>query len=165
MPEDRKREGLVESFSTAANISLANLGAISRFGGWIDRAGERALAVRLIGRLNLQPPSPDWPVRILSGGNQQKAVLAKWLARDVKVLLVDEPTRGVDVGAKDEIYHLMDELAQAGMAILMISSYLPEILQMSDRILVMREGRVVLELPRREATEERLMEAATGGLT
>jgi ribose transport system ATP-binding protein len=165
VPEDRKREGLVESFSTAANISLANLGAISRFGGWIDRAGERALAVRLIGRLNLQPPGPDWPVRILSGGNQQKAVLAKWLARDVKVLLVDEPTRGVDVGAKDEIYHLMDELAQAGMAILMISSYLPEILRMSDRILVMREGRVVLELPRREATEERLMEAATGGLT
>jgi len=121
--------------------------------------------MRLIARLSLQPPSPDWPVRTLSGGNQQKAVLARWLARDVKALLVDEPTRGVDVGAKDEIYKLMDELARAGMAILMISSYLPEILQMSDRILVMREGRIVLELPRSEATEERLMEAATGGLT
>ena len=164
VPEDRKREGLVELFSTAANISLANLGAISRFGGWIDRPRERALAMRLIARLSLQPPSPDWPVRTLSGGNQQKAVLARWLARDVKALLVDEPTRGVDVGAKDEIYQLMDELARAGMAILMISSYLPEILQMSDRILVMQEGRIVLELPRSEATEERLMEAATGGL-
>jgi len=165
VPEDRKREGLVELFSTAANISLANLGAISRLSGWIDRVRERALAMRLITRLKLQPPSPDWSVRTLSGGNQQKVVLAKWLARDVKALLVDEPTRGVDVGAKDEIYHLMDELARAGMAILMISSYLPEILQMSDRILVMREGRIVLELPRGEATEERLMEAATGGLT
>ncbi len=164
VPEDRKREGLVEAFSTAANISLANFGFISRLLGWIDQTRERLLATRLIDRLAVQPPSPTWRVRNLSGGNQQKVVLARWLARNVKVLLVDEPTRGVDVGAKDEIYRLMDELARSGMAIMMISSYLPEILQMSDRILVMREGRIVLELSRQQASEERLMEAATGGV-
>src|SRR5581483_948482 len=146
------------------NISLANFGFISRLLGWIEQTRERLLATRLIDRLAVQPSSPTWRVRNLSGGNQQKVVLARWLARNVKVLLVDEPTRGVDVGAKDEIYRLMDELARSGMAIMMISSYLPEILQMSDRILVMREGRIVLELSRQQASEERLMEAATGGV-
>jgi len=165
VPEDRKREGLVEAFSTSANISLASFAAITRGRIWIDPPRERSLARRLIARLNLQPPIPGWRARELSGGNQQKVVLAKWLARDCRVLLIDEPTRGVDVGAKDEIYRLIDELAASGVAILMISSYLPEILRMSDRILVMREGRVVAEFARAEASEERLMEAATGGST
>ncbi len=163
VPEDRKRDGLVETFSTSANISLANFPAISRGGPWIDPTRERSLALGVIERLHVHPPSPDWRVRELSGGNQQKIVLGKWLTRNPRVLLIDEPTRGVDVGARDELYQVMDQLAQSGMAILMISSYLPEILRMSDRILVMREGRVVAELDRAEATEERLMEAATGG--
>lgn len=164
VPEDRKRDGLVETFSTSANVSLANYPAISRAGVWIDPIRERQLAMHIIERLRVHPPVPDWRVRELSGGNQQKVVLGKWLSRNPRVLLIDEPTRGVDVGARDELYQVMDELARSGMAILMISSYLPEILRMSDRILVMREGRLVAELPRAAANEERLMEAATGGI-
>jgi ribose transport system ATP-binding protein len=163
VPEDRKREGLVELLSTGQNISLGNFASITRGWIWIDPRREWRLATRMIDLLHVQPAQPGWRVRNLSGGNQQKVVLGRWLSRTPRVLLIDEPTRGVDVGARDEIYRVIDELARSGIGIVVISSYLPEVLRLSDRILVMREGRVVLELPRQDASEERLMEAATGG--
>jgi ribose transport system ATP-binding protein len=163
VPEDRQRDGLVDVISVGANLSLSSYDAITRLSVWIDPLRERGLAGRMIERLRIQPPRPRRLARQLSGGNQQKVVVGKWLARSPSVLLVDEPTQGVDVGAKEEIYKLLDELARLGVAVLMVSSYLPEILRMSDRVLIMRSGRVVLELPRREATEERLLTAATGG--
>jgi ABC-type sugar transport system ATPase subunit/ribose/xylose/arabinose/galactoside ABC-type transport system permease subunit len=163
VPEDRQRDGLVEVMSVGANLTLPSYDAITRLSAWIDPLRERGLAVRTIARLRIQPPRPRRLARHLSGGNQQKVVVGKWLARSPSVLLIDEPTQGVDVGAKEEIYRLLDELARSGVAILMVSSYLPEILRMSDRVLVMRSGRVVLELPRLDATEERLLTAATGG--
>ncbi len=163
IPEDRKLEGLVPRFSISRNLALPSLQAVSNFGVWLDRSRERTLAMEMIKNLKIEPPVPGWQVSRLSGGNQQKVVLGKWLARRPKLLLVDEPTHGVDVGAREEIYRVIDDLARRGAGVVVVSSYLPEVLRISDRILVMREGRVVLETPRGDASEELLLHAATQG--
>ncbi|MBI1916937.1 MAG: sugar ABC transporter ATP-binding protein [Planctomycetes bacterium] len=162
LPEDRRSQGLVLEASVKANVTLASLQRVSRL-GLINPPRERALARDLCQRLNVHTPSVDKTVGLLSGGNQQKVVLAKWLTRSPRLLIVDEPTRGVDVGAKTEIYGLMDRLAGQGTAILMISSDLEEVLGMSDRVLVMHEGRLAGELPREDLSEEAVMHLATGG--
>ncbi len=159
--EDRKAQGLVLGMVVRENTTLANLGAVSR-AGFIQGAKEATAADRFVRDLDIRTPSIEQTTRNLSGGNQQKVVLAKWLFTDAKVLIFDEPTRGIDVGAKTEIYELMNQLAERGAAILMISSELDEILGMSDRILVMHEGRLAGELSRAEATAERVMRLATG---
>lgn len=161
VPEDRKRQGLVLPLSCRVNFSLGILDRLGRC-GWLSRRAERTVAVRWFEQLAVKTPSLDAPVASLSGGNQQKIVLARWLARELKVLLVDEPTRGVDVGAKAAIHGLLDELAGRGLAILLISSELPELLHLSTRILIMRGGRLVGELSRAEATQERLLERMAG---
>jgi ribose transport system ATP-binding protein len=161
-PEDRKGLGLILSMAVRENISLAHLDALTT-AGFIDRRREERVAEQYVGSLSIRTPSPEQQVRNLSGGNQQKVVLAKWLFTQSKVLIFDEPTRGVDVGAKTEIYELMNTLAERGVAIIMVSSELPELLGMSDRILVMHEGRLAGELSRAEATQERVMHLATGG--
>jgi ribose transport system ATP-binding protein len=152
--EDRKSQGLVLGLPVRENITLANLPAVSTL-SFIRAARERAAARRLADDLRVRTPTIEQTVQNLSGGNQQKVVLAKWLFTDSKVLIFDEPTRGIDVGAKTEIYELMNELAARGTALIMISSELPEVLGMSDRIVVMHEGRVAGELARKEATPER----------
>ncbi|MHC1781769.1 MAG: sugar ABC transporter ATP-binding protein [Anaerolineaceae bacterium] len=161
LPEDRKLQGLFLKMSVCINISAANISRISRK-GFIRTKTEKKLAYEYINQLNVRTPSIEQLTCNLSGGNQQKVVIAKWLAVQPKVLIVDEPTRGVDVGAKMEIYHLIRKMAELGMAVLMISSELHEILGMSDRILVLHEGELAGELDRSEATEEKIMAMATG---
>jgi ribose transport system ATP-binding protein len=158
-PEDRKAEGLVLSMSVAANATLAALARVVR-GGLISGRRERELAGEFAQRLGVKTPSLEQVVRNLSGGNQQKVVLAKWLAANPRVLLLDEPTRGIDLGAKREIYALIDQLAHAGLGVLMASSELPELLGIADRIIVLCEGRVAGEFARGKATEEALLKAA-----
>ncbi|WP_321821595.1 MULTISPECIES: sugar ABC transporter ATP-binding protein [unclassified Burkholderia] len=160
--EDRKGEGLVLCRSVMENISLANLKGFSRR-GLLDTRRERSEATRMREMLKIKTADLQTVTGNLSGGNQQKIAIAKWLLRDLKVLILDEPTRGIDVGAKSEIHRLMSQFAQQGLAIVMISSELPEILGMSDRVIVMREGRVAGELSRGEASQERIMKLATGG--
>jgi ribose transport system ATP-binding protein len=161
VPEDRKRQGLVLSESGVHNTSHPILDRISRF-TWIRRAHERELATDYFRRLRVRSPGIEAPVAGLSGGNQQKIVLAKWLAARSTILILDEPTRGVDVGAKAEIHALIDELAAQGTGILLISSELPEIISLSDRILVLREGRIRGELNRENATQDRLLTLMAG---
>jgi ABC-type sugar transport system ATPase subunit len=161
LPEDRKRQGLVLGLTCRENVSLAALPALSRF-GWVRRAAERTQARHFSERLRVKAPSIESLVAGLSGGNQQKIALAKWLARSCDILLIDEPTRGVDVGAKAEIYPLLDELAREGKAILVVSSELPELLGLCRRILVMRAGRLVGDVPRADATEASLMRLMAG---
>jgi ribose transport system ATP-binding protein len=158
-PEDRKAEGLVLMQSVAENVSLACLEKFQRFGAIVP-SRERRLAQKYVDRLRVKTPSLAQPVRNLSGGNQQKVVLAKWLATEPRVLLLDEPTRGVDVGAKQEIHALIRELAAGGLAVVMASSEMPEMLAVADRILVLSEGRLTAEFARGEATEESLLRAA-----
>jgi ABC-type sugar transport system ATPase subunit len=161
VPEDRKRQGLVLSLNCRENISLAALPQLTRL-GWVRRAAERDLAGHYGKRLRVKAPSLETVIASLSGGNQQKIALAKWLARDCDVLIVDEPTRGIDVGAKAEIYQLLDELACEGKALLVISSELPELIGLCNRILVMREGRLAGELPRSDFSEAALMSLMAG---
>jgi ribose transport system ATP-binding protein len=163
VPEDRKLEGLVPGFTISENLSLPNYDLVAKAGIWLDPAREARLATRMVGQLRIDPPVPRWRTTHLSGGNQQKVVLAKWLAQEPKLLLVDEPTQGVDVGAREEIYRVIDDLAKAGTGVIVVSSYLPEVLRISDRILVMRDGRIALEVDRAGASEEVLLSAATGG--
>ncbi len=158
-PEDRKADGLVLPMSVAENVTLAGLGQLFR-SGLVHPASERSLAQTFVDRLQIKTPSTRQIVRNLSGGNQQKVVLAKWLVTKPKVLLLDEPTRGIDVNAKREIYALIDELARGGLGVVMVSSELPEILAVADRILVLCEGRLTGEFSRAEATEEKIMHAA-----
>jgi rhamnose transport system ATP-binding protein len=153
VPEDRGTQGLVRPMNVRENFSLASLARVAR-AGFIDSAAEARLAEQGIARFRVRAGSLDQVVGRLSGGNQQKIVLGKWLANQPKLLILDEPTRGIDVGAKAEIHRLMSELAAQGLAILMISSELPEVLGMSDRVLVMREGRLVAEFARADATPE-----------
>jgi rhamnose transport system ATP-binding protein len=153
VPEDRATQGLVRQMRIRENISMAVIGTLVRR-GLVDRAAEQRLALETIKQLSIRATGPEQPVAKLSGGNQQKVVVGKWLASRPRLLIVDEPTRGVDVGAKAEIHRLLSELAQEGLGILMISSELPEVLGMSDRILVMRQGRLVAEFGRDEATQE-----------
>ena len=161
VPEDRGVQGLVRRMSVLHNFSLAALGALSR-GGFINRSAERRMAEEGVARFRVKTSSVEEIAGRLSGGNQQKIVLGKWLANNPKLLILDEPTRGIDVGAKAEIHRLMSELAGAGVAILMISSELPEVLGMSDRVLVMREGRLVAEFDRAHATSETVGAAMMG---
>jgi rhamnose transport system ATP-binding protein len=161
VPEDRRQQGLVMDFSIERNIALASLHTVQR-GGLIPRGAERRFARDWALRLQLKYGRLANPVWTLSGGNQQKAVLAKWLARNPSLLIVDEPTRGIDVGTKAEVHRLLSELASQGVAVLMISSELPEVQGMADRIVVLFEGRVIREFTRAEATEETIMQAATG---
>ena len=160
-PEDRKLSGLILGMPVRANISLPSIWRLSRF-GFINSWREKALARDYIQKLDIRTPSAETPAQSLSGGNQQKVVIAKWLARQPKVLVLDEPTRGIDVAGKAEVHRLMSNLAEQGVAILMVSSELPEVLGMSDRILVMREGRLAGELARQQATEESIMFLAAG---
>jgi rhamnose transport system ATP-binding protein len=161
VPEDRRQQGLVMDFSIERNIALASLDTVQR-GGLIPRGAERKFARDWALRLQLKYGRLANPVWTLSGGNQQKAVLAKWLARKPVLLIVDEPTRGIDVGTKAEVHRLLSELASQGVAVLMISSELPEVQGMADRIVVLFEGRVIREFAGAEATEEAIMQAATG---
>jgi ribose transport system ATP-binding protein len=162
LPEDRRVQGLVLPLSVKDNLTLASLRQVSRY-GLVQRAREREAAEAMVRRLNVRTPSVDQTVGLLSGGNQQKVVLGKWLARTHRVLILDEPTRGVDVGAKTEMYALMDQLAGQGVAVLMISSDLEEVLGMSDRVLVMHQGSLAGELRREQLSEEAIMHLATGG--
>jgi ribose transport system ATP-binding protein len=162
IPEDRRLEGLVLSDSVKHNVSMTMLALLSRL-GFLNFGRESSLAQAMCERLKVRTPSTAQIVGNLSGGNQQKVVLAKWLSRTPRLLILDEPTRGIDVGAKSEIYALMDELAQGGAAILMISSDLEEILGMSDRVLVMHQGELAGGLERDQLSEEAIMHLATGG--
>jgi ribose transport system ATP-binding protein len=161
LPEDRKQQGLVLPLSVERNVSISHLSALARF-GIIDSSRERAEAEEAIASLRIRTPGPDQSVQHLSGGNQQKVVLAKWLAAQAEILIFDEPTRGIDVAARHDIYLLMNRLVENGAGVLMISSDLPEVLGMSDRILVLRGGAVQLELAARDATDAAVLQAALG---
>jgi inositol transport system ATP-binding protein len=163
VPEDRKRQALFLSLAVKSNLSMAAHGQIGRWGLFIDDRAERALAEQYRKRLNIRMASQDQPVVNLSGGNQQKVVLARWLALQPRVLIVDEPTRGIDVGAKVEVHNLLFEMARNGIAIIAISSELPEVLAISDRIVTMREGRVTGEIAGDAADQEKLMAMMTLG--
>jgi len=161
VPEDRRRSGLVPMLSLRQNLTMAADARITdRF--MVRRSAERALARGYVDRLQIKSSGLETPVRLLSGGNQQKVVVGKWMAVNPRIWLLDEPTRGVDVGAKAEIHRLLSELAASGMGILMSSSELTDLLGVCDRVLVMFRGRLVAELPRSEATEERVIYYATG---
>jgi ribose transport system ATP-binding protein len=161
LTEDRKRDGLVMNCPIRDNVILATMEQVSRW-GFLNRRQQDAQVRSKVQELDIRPPQVGRLVRQLSGGNQQKVVLAKWLLSQAKVLILDEPTRGVDVATKVEIYHIIGDLADKGIGILFISSELPEILGMSDRVLVMREGRLVGEFTRAEASEENLLASAAG---
>jgi ribose transport system ATP-binding protein len=162
VPEDRKQQGVILEMSVRENMTLACLRRDARR-GFLDRRREGALAEQLTRQFNVKTPSIEQSVEFLSGGNQQKVVLAKWLALEPCLLLLDEPTRGIDVGAKQEVYQLMEELAARGVAILFVSSEMEEVLRMSDRTLVMHQGRIAGNLSREELSEEAVMTLATGG--
>ncbi|MFG3512622.1 sugar ABC transporter ATP-binding protein [Streptomyces bobili] len=161
-PEERKAQALLMLESVTRNVSVSSLARFSR-AGWIDRGAERAAARAATRELSLRPDNPAVPVRTLSGGNQQKAVLARWLLRGCRVLLLDEPTRGVDVGARAELYAVVRRLADEGLAVLMVSSEVPEVLGLADRVLVLREGRVVHTAPARELDEHRVLDLVMEG--
>jgi ABC-type sugar transport system ATPase subunit len=160
--EDRKRYGLVLGMDVKENSTLASLRRLARL-GVIDKNREIERAGHYARELRTKTPSLEQKVGNLSGGNQQKVVLAKWLLTSPKILFLDEPTRGIDVGAKVEIYDIMNDLVEQGVCVVMVSSELPEVLGMSDRVLVIHEGRLTGEFQRAEATQERIMRCATGG--
>jgi rhamnose transport system ATP-binding protein len=162
VPEDRRQQGLVMELSIERNMGLTRLQALRNRFGVIGMGSEAKLTRDWATKLQLKFHKLSDPVGFLSGGNQQKVVLGKWLATSPKVLIIDEPTRGIDVGTKAEVHRLMSELAGEGLAVLMISSELPEVLGMADRVLVMHEGRITRELTREEADEENVVRAATG---
>jgi ABC-type sugar transport system ATPase subunit len=159
LTEDRKRDGLVMTLDIAQNVTLANL---PTRGPIIDLAQEDRIALRARDRLNIRTPSVHRKVAVLSGGNQQKVVVARWLETHVRVLFFDEPTRGIDINAKAEMFDLIGKLASEGRAIVLISSYLPELINMCDRIVVMRDRQIAGELQRHQFSEERILALATG---
>ncbi|MFI8320145.1 sugar ABC transporter ATP-binding protein [Streptomyces sp. NPDC085529] len=161
-PEERKAQALLMLESVGSNVSVATLSRYAR-AGWLDRRAERAAAHGAVRELSLRPDDPDAAVRTLSGGNQQKAVLARWLLRGCKVLLLDEPTRGVDIGARAELYAVIRRLADEGLAVLLVSSEVPEVLGLADRVLVLREGSVVHTAPARELDEHRVLDLVMEG--
>ncbi|WP_406005854.1 sugar ABC transporter ATP-binding protein [Streptomyces sp. NBC_00637] len=161
-PEERKAQALLMLESVTRNVSVSSMSRFSR-GGWIDRRAERGAARAATRELSLRPDNPAVPVRTLSGGNQQKAVLARWLLRGCRVLLLDEPTRGVDVGARAELYAVVRRLADEGLAVLLVSSEVPEVLGLADRVLVLREGRVVHTAPALELDEHRVLDLVMEG--
>lgn len=165
VPEDRKQHGLVLGMTVRRNVGLAGLYR-NRLGvGFLNQSKERIDAAEMVESMRIRTPNDRQVVQFLSGGNQQKVVIGKWLAMEPKLLLLDEPTRGIDIGAKEEIYRLMESLAAKGMGVLFVSSEMDEILGMSDRVLVMHEGRITGELQRNELSEEAVMHLATGGDT
>lgn len=159
VPEERKRDGIVPLRPIVTNVAIANFGRFAP-GGWIRRRAMRDAVTRLVERMALRPLLIDRPIRLFSGGNQQKAIIARWLAADARVLLFDEPTRGIDVGAKAEIYGLIEQFAAEGKAVIVVSSDLLEVLRVSDRVLVMREGRAAATLDRSALSEEAIMKHA-----
>ncbi|NMB46647.1 MAG: sugar ABC transporter ATP-binding protein, partial [Firmicutes bacterium] len=161
LSEDRRRYGLMPTMDVETNIIAAALTRFMSHLGWIDKLQSQLAAQRQVDDLRIKTPGLQQRIRYLSGGNQQKAVMGKWLVRDCDILICDEPTRGIDVGAKSEIYRLLNKLAESGKAIIVISSELPEILRMSHRIMVMCEGRITGELMAAEATQERILQYAT----
>ena len=161
-PEERKSQALLLDESIARNISVSSLASMSR-AGFVDRTAERKAANAQAADLDLRPRNVSRAVRTLSGGNQQKVVLARWLLRDCKVLLLDEPTRGVDVGARSEIYALVRRLADAGVAVVVVSSEIEEVLGLADQVLVMREGAVVHTGPASELDESRVLDLVMEG--
>ena len=162
IPEDRKRQGLSLKLSVAENMVMASLDTLSPK-GWLQKKAEDKVIDEYIKELNISTPSPEQKVNNLSGGNQQKVVLAKWLCTNGDIIIFDEPTRGIDVGAKKEVYSFMDNLARSGKAIVMISSELPEVIGMSDRIYVMRDRKITKELKYEEATQEKILSYALEG--
>ncbi|WP_440074328.1 sugar ABC transporter ATP-binding protein, partial [Streptosporangium sp. OZ121] len=161
-PEERKAQALLLDQSVSRNISLASLGRYSRL-GWMDRRREAADAREMVRALDIRPSDPERPIKTLSGGNQQKAVLARWLLNDRKLLLLDEPTRGVDVGARAELYALVRRLADEGIGVLLVSSEVPEVLGLADRVLVLREGRVIREAGAGELDEHAVLDMIMEG--
>jgi len=162
LAEDRLGSGLALSMTVSQNMTLPSLSYFGRL-GWLRLGAERQAVDEFIKTLHIQTPSQDQPIRYLSGGNQQKVILARWLMARSRILLLDEPTQGIDVGAKEEVHRLMIEFARVrGGAVVLISSDLPEVLRMSDRILVMREGRIVAEVAHDQANQELVMEYAAG---
>jgi len=161
-PEERKAQALLMLESVTRNVSVSSMSRFSR-AGWIDRRAESGAARAAVRELSLRPDDPSVPVRTLSGGNQQKAVLARWLLRGCRVLLLDEPTRGVDVGARAELYAVIRRLADEGLAVLLVSSEVPEVLGLADRVLVLREGRVVHTAPARDLDEHRVLDLVMEG--
>jgi ribose transport system ATP-binding protein len=161
LSEDRKRYGLMVDMDVKTNIAIASYRKARRLLGWMHDGKIDQSASHFVVALQIKTPSIHQQVKFLSGGNQQKVVIGKWLLRDCDILIFDEPTRGIDVGAKTEIYKLLDELAAQGKSIIMISSELPEILRMSHRIMVMCEGRITGELRQQDATQEAIMKYAT----
>ncbi len=160
VPEDRKAQGLILDAPVLENLGLATLRSTSRY-GIADLAGQRTRSTAVSEKLRIRMASIDQPIRDLAGGNQQKVILARWLLTKPKVLLLDEPTRGIDVGAKEEIYLLINELAASGLAVVVISSELPELMGISDRIITICEGVLTGEISKEEATQEKLLTAAT----
>ncbi|MFF3942677.1 sugar ABC transporter ATP-binding protein [Streptomyces phaeofaciens] len=161
-PEERKAQGLLMLESVSSNVSVSTLSRFAR-AGWLDRRTERAAAHQAVRELSLRPDNPDAAIRTLSGGNQQKAVLARWLLRGCKVLLLDEPTRGVDIGARAELYAVIRRLADEGLAVLLVSSEVPEVLGLADRVLVLREGSLVHTADARELDEHRVLDLVMEG--
>ncbi|MFE4370244.1 sugar ABC transporter ATP-binding protein [Streptomyces sp. NPDC056835] len=161
-PEERKAQGLLMLESVTRNVSVSSLSRFSR-AGWLDHSAERTAAQEATRELSLRPDNPDARIRTLSGGNQQKAVLARWLLRGCRVLLLDEPTRGVDVGARAELYAVIRRLADEGLAVLLVSSEVPEVLGLADRVLVLREGQVVHRAPAQELDEHRVLDLVMEG--
>lgn len=162
IPENRKTQGFVKNLTNADNIALSSMEKFTHF-GFLDHDEKRENCEHFIGEINLNPKDPLYYTEQLSGGNQQKVVLAKWLSSDADILIFDEPTKGVDVGAKQEIYRLLEDLVEQGKSIIMVSSELPEVIGMSDRVIVMNEGRIVTELDHSELTEERILHYAMEG--
>jgi len=162
VPEDRKQQALFLDLAVRENLSIAALGKLLRF-GFVRLAAERAMLKRYRESLNIRMANSEQKVKNLSGGNQQKVVLARWLALEPRILIVDEPTRGIDVGAKAEVHQLLHRMATSGISIIAISSELPEVIAISDRVLTMRAGRITGEVPRRLASEELLMQLMTTG--
>ncbi|RYE76714.1 MAG: sugar ABC transporter ATP-binding protein, partial [Hyphomicrobiales bacterium] len=161
LPEERKREGIIPGRSVTSNMALPSMARFSR-AGIINHGKLKRTAEDLLKRVNLRPFQLDRQIKLFSGGNQQKAIIARWLAAGSRILLFDEPTRGIDVGAKSEIYHLIEELAAEGHCVIVVSSELPEVMRVSDRVLVMRDGAVVAELGRDELSEEIIVSHAVG---
>ena len=162
VPAERKEEGLVLGMNVRENLSLSTLSAISEW-GFIKQRAERVRAIDMVRALQVRTPGIEVPVSQLSGGNQQKVVLGRWLQARPRVFVLEEPTRGIDVGAKVEVYRLMENLAEQGAAILLVSSELPEVLSMSDRILTIADGRLTAEFRRGTVTQEEVLDSAIGG--
>jgi ribose transport system ATP-binding protein len=159
LTEDRKNEGLMLELPVLHNMSLASLESYAR-AGFVDEGRERSAVQTFIDRFRVKTPSLNRQIKFLSGGNQQKVLLARWLMRGLKIIVVDEPTRGIDVGAKSEIFALIDQLAAEGLAVIMMTSEMPELLGLSDRIAVMAEGRLTAIMNRDDATQEKILNAA-----